>query len=146
MEDDHITSDWLKEVSYITRYAGSGVINTIVGFIVIFSAMGIGFSPIVSNVSGYAVGFILGFVLSKKFVFRSNGHFVVESVRYFIVFVISFLFNLLVLRVSLIYLNFHVVVSQIAAASCYTMLMYVLTRLFVFSTTRDPETTSGYNY
>ena len=126
-------SEWRKEAVYITLYAGSGVINTIVGFIVIFSAMAIGFSPMVSNVAGYAVGFILGFVLSKKFVFRSNGHFVAESGRYLIAFVISFLFNLLVLNLALSYLIFHVVVAQIAAAGSYTMLMYILTRLFVFS-------------
>ena len=117
---------------YIARYTGSGVVNTIVGFIVIFSAMALGFSPTVSNVVGYAVGFTLGFVLSKKFVFRSNGHFVWESVRYLIAFVISFLSNLLVLHLALDYLNIHAVTAQIAAAVSYTVLMYVLTRLFVF--------------
>jgi putative flippase GtrA len=76
--------DWWKEIAYLTRHAGNGVINTIVGFIVIFSAMSMGFSPIVSNVAGYAVGFVLGFVISKKFFFRSNGHFVTESIRYLI--------------------------------------------------------------
>ena len=108
------------------------MVNTIVGFIVIFSAMALGFSPVVSNITGYAVGFILGFVLSKKFVFRSNGHFVTESIRYLIAFIISFLFNLLVLRVALTYLNLHAVTSQIAAAVSYTILMYIMIRLFVF--------------
>jgi len=139
MAVNHLTSKWWKEVTYLTRYVGSGVINTIVGFVVIFYAMDLGFSPIASNVAGYAVGFLLGFVFSKKFVFRSNGHFVAESVRYLIAFVISFMFNLLVLRFSLIYMNFHVVASQIAAAVGYTVLMYILTRLFVFSTKRTSE-------
>jgi len=132
-----LTSDWWKEVAYLIRHAGSGVLNTIVGFIVIFSAMALGFPPMVSNVAGYAVGFTLGFVLSKKFVFRSNGHFVAEGVRYFVAFVISFLFNLLVLYVALIYLKFHAVTSQVAAAVSYTMIMYILIRLFVFDTTRE---------
>ena len=69
-----ITDKWKVEASYITRHVGSGVVNTIVGFTFIFFAMAINFSPIVSNVAGYIVGFTLGFVLSKKFVFRSNGH------------------------------------------------------------------------
>jgi putative flippase GtrA len=124
------SSEWRKEAAYLTRYAGSGVINTIVGFIVIFSAMALGVSPLISNVAGYAVGFVLGFVLSKKFVFRSNGHFVAESVRYLLAFVISFLFNLLILRLALSYIN--AVVSQVVAAASYTLLMYILTRLFVF--------------
>ena len=128
-----ITDKWKVEASYITRHVGSGVVNTIVGFTFIFFAMAMGFSPIVSNVAGYIVGFTLGFVLSKKFVFRSNGHFVAESVRYLIAFVIAFLFNLLVLRLSLVYLNYNVLASQASAAVAYTLLMFILTRFYVFS-------------
>lgn len=124
--------EWPKEATYILRYAGSGVINTLVGFAVIFSAMALGFAPVASNIAGYVVGFILGFILSKKFVFRSNGLFVVESVRYLIIFAISFLFNLLVLHLSLTYFSIHVFVSQILAAGSYTVLMYILARLFAF--------------
>lgn len=136
MKDKNPTSNWWNEAAYLTRYAGSGVMNSIAGFIVIFSAMALGFSPIISNVAGYAVGFIFGFVLSKKFVFRSDGHFVAESIRYLIAFVISFLFNLGILHLAL-NLNVHVVASQVAAAVSYTLLMYMLIRLFVFSTARS---------
>ena len=136
MKKNKPASDCWNEAAYITRYTGSGVINTIVGFIVIFSAMALGFSPVVSNVAGYAVGFMLGFVLSKKFVFRSNGHYVEESVRYLVAFAISFLFNLLVLNLALIYSNLHAVTSQAAAAVSYTVLMYILTRLYVFDSTK----------
>lgn len=139
MIKSHLRSDWWEEAGYITRYAGSGVINTIVGFIIIFSIMALGFSPMVSNIAGYAVGFTMGFVLSKKFVFRSNGHVVAESVRYLVAFFISFLFNLLVLRFALNYLNLNAFVSQVIASMCYTLLMYILTRLFVFGIIRENE-------
>ncbi len=127
-----IPVSWWKEAKCLTRYAGSGLINTLAGFAVIFSAMALGFSPVVANVAGYALGFTLGFVLSKKFVFRSNGHFVAESIRYLAAFIISFLFNLLVLRFALLYANFPAAASQVVAAVAYTLLMYLLTRLFVF--------------
>lgn len=84
MIKNYLKFNWWKEAAYLARYAGSGVINTIVNFIIIFSAMAFGFSLMVLNVVGYIVGFILGFVLSKIFIFRSNGHFVVESIRCFI--------------------------------------------------------------
>lgn len=132
-------SDWLSEVTYITRYAGSGIVNSIVGFTVIISATALGFSPIISNVFGYAVGFILGFVLSRKFVFRTNGQYIVESVRYLIAFVFSFLINLLVLRLALIYLNHHTLFSQLAAIASYTVVMYILTRYFVFNARKSEE-------
>ncbi len=136
MKKNKTTSNWWNEIRYFTRYIGTGFINKIVGFAVIFSVMAFGFSPVVSNIAGYTVGFTLGFVLSKKFVFRSNGRYVAESVRYLLAFVVSFLFNLLVLRLTLIYLAFNAVISQVIAGVSYTLLMYLLTRLIVFKTTR----------
>ena len=126
------TYDRNKEVGYLARYTGSGLINTVVGFFVILSAMAVGFSPVIANVAGYAVGFILGFVLSKKFVFRSDGHFVNESIRYLLAFVVSFFLNLLVLHLAIADLNINAVFSQFIAAIAYTGCMYILTRFFVF--------------
>ncbi len=134
MEKNHLFSNWKKEAVYVTRYAGSGLINTAVSFVVILSAMALNFSPMISNILGYAVGFTMGFVLSKKFVFRSNGHFVTESVRYMLAFLTSFLVNLLVLHLALRYFSFNAVTAQVLAAASYTLLMYVLTRLLVFKT------------
>lgn len=129
----NLASHCMSEALYVTRYTGSGAVNTIVGFAVIFIAMAVGFSPVVSNIAGFAVGFTLGFVLSKKFVFRSDGHFVGESVRYLIAFMVAFLFNLLVLHLALNQFDLRAVPSQIVAALSYTVLMYVLARFFVFS-------------
>lgn len=125
-------SRWNAESIYIRRYVGSGSINTMIGFAVIFLLMWLGSSPFLANVAGYTVGFILGFVLTKKFVFRSDGHYVAESFRYLIAFAISFLVNLLVLHISLGAIKLHVVAAQVVAAGSYTLLMYLLTRFFVF--------------
>ena len=133
MKNNRLTSNWWREAIYFIRYSGAGLINTIVGFIVILSAMALSFSPIISNIAGYTVGFTLGFVLSKKFVFRSNNRFVAESIRYLLAFVISFLINLLVLHIALNNWNFNALASQVVAAIIYTLLMYVLTRFFVFN-------------
>lgn len=126
-------SRWRSESVYLGRYAGSGVLNTLVGFAVIFLLMWLGISPFVANVAGYAVGFILGFVLSKKFVFRSDGHFVAEGIRYLVAFIVAFVCNLLTLRVVLSVFNMHAALAQVAAAISYTLIMYLLTRVFVFS-------------
>ena len=139
MKNNRLTSNWWREAIYFIRYSGAGLINTIVGFIVILSAMALNFSPMISNIAGYAVGFTLGFVLSKKFVFRSNDRFVAESIRYLLAFVISFLINLLVLQLALNNLNFNALASQVVAAVSYTLLMYVLTRFFVFNSVSKQE-------
>jgi len=124
-------SRWRSESALLTRYAGSGALNTIAGFAVIFALMALGFSPYIANIGGYLVGFILGFVVSKKFVFRSNGHFVGESIRYLIAFLICFSLNLMALNLALTQINAFA--AQIIAAVIYTGSMYLFTRWFVFS-------------
>lgn len=126
-------SKWQRESAYLTRYAGSGILNTLVGFSIIFLLMALGLSPYVSNIGGYLVGFVLGFVVGKKFVFRSNGHFGNESIRYLAVFLFCFLLNVLVLRLALNVLNWGTVISQLLAGLAYTKTMYILTRWFVFT-------------
>lgn len=127
-------SRWLSESAYLGRYLGSGAVNTLVGIAVIFVLMWLHISPFIANVAGYAVGFIFGFMLTKKYVFRSNGHFLAESIRYLIAFIVSFLFNFLVLHYSINILKFPAASAQLAAAAGYTLLMYILTRVFVFKT------------
>lgn len=124
---------WRVESSYLRRYIGSGVFNTLVGFAVIFLGMYLGLSPSVANIAGYTAGFILGFVLSKKMVFRSNGSFVKESVRYLIAFLIAFSLNFTVLHIALDKFRLAAMVAQIIAAFVYTFAMYALARFYVFS-------------
>ena len=126
-------SRWRSESAYLGRYAGSGALNTGAGFAVIFALMALGFSPIIANICGYLVGFILGFVVSKKFVFRSNGHFVGESLRYLAAFLICFGLNLLTLQLALSTLNINALSGQLLAALVYTGSMFIFTRWFVFS-------------
>lgn len=94
--------------------------------------MGFGASPLLANVGGYAAGFMLGFVVSKSFVFRSNGKFVDESLRYLLAFCICFMLNLLALGTALSAANMNAVAAQIMAAFIYTGSMYLLTRWYVF--------------
>lgn len=122
------------EILYLFRYASSGVANTLLGFFVIFAAMALGASPLLSNIAGYATGFLLGFLLSKKFVFRSNGHYVKESLRYLLAFIISFLCNILALHILLSCAQMDPVFGQLGAAIVYTVTMYLFVRFFVFRT------------
>lgn len=125
-------SRWRSESAYLTRYAGSGALNTIAGFAVIFLLMALGISPFIANIGGYLVGFLLGFVVSKKFVFRSAGHFLPESIRYLAAFLICFLLNLLALQIALASLHLTGMLAQLFAAAVYTSTMYFSTRWFVF--------------
>jgi putative flippase GtrA len=125
-------SRWRSESALLTRYLGSGVLNTVAGFAVIFALMAVGVSPLLANIGGYGVGFVLGFVVSKKFVFRSDGHFIGESMRYLAAFLTCFLLNLLVLSLAIKQQHWNALLAQLLAAMAYTSSMYALTRYFVF--------------
>jgi putative flippase GtrA len=125
-------SRWRNESALLSRFLSTGVLNTVVGFTVIFVLMALNVAPTHANVCGYFVGLVLGFVTSKKFVFRSNGHFRGESIRYLVAFAISFLFNFLVLDLMLHTVGINAFVAQLCAAMSFTLLMFILTRFFVF--------------
>ena len=125
-------SKWQTETGYLGRYVGSGALNTVAGFAVIFMLMALGISPTLANIGGYAFGLGLGFFLSKKLVFRSEGHITSEGVRYGIAFLFSFSVNLLTLQLALSVLHWRPAFAQLLAASAYTMIMYVLSRTIVF--------------
>lgn len=125
-------SSWRGETAYLSRYAGSGVLNTVTGFAVIFLLMWLGVSPFIANICGYLVGLVLGFVVSRKFVFRSGGRLAAESMRYLAAFLACVALNLLVLRLALNHLHWNAIPAQLLAAMTYTTLMYLLTRWLVF--------------
>lgn len=125
-------SRWRSESAYLSRYAGSGVLNTIAGFSVIFLLMALGVSPFIANIGGYLFGLILGFFVSKKLVFRSEEHITTEGIRYLAAFIACFVMNLLVLQFSLSVLRWSTISAQLLATAVYTITMYLLIRLLVF--------------
>lgn len=125
-------SNWRRESAYLRRYAGSGLLNTITGFSAIFLLTAFGVSPFLANISGYLLGLVSGFLLSKKLVFRSEGKIRTEGFRYLAAFLICFLLNFLVLHLSLDTLHLNAMLAQLLAAAAYASLMYVLTRILVF--------------
>lgn len=129
-------SRWRVEASYLGRYLGSGVLNTAGGFAIIFALAWAGVSPYLANIAGYAFGLALGFFVSRTFVFRSNGHFVADGVRYLAAFLLAFVANIVMLRLALNSMKLPVIASQLVATGSYTALMYLLTRWFVFTPTR----------
>ena len=125
-------SKWQTETAYLSRYAGSGVLNTLAGFTLIFILMAFGISPLLANIGGYTFGLILGFFLSRRLVFRSEGHITSEGIRYLAAFVVCFILNLIVLQFALGILNLKATVAQLLAAVAYTIIMFLLSRYFVF--------------
>ena len=126
-------SRWRAESGYAGRYVGTGVFNTLAGFAVIFAMMWAGFSPVAANLASYACGFVLGFVLSRRFVFRSQGSVLGEGGRYVLSFVVAYLLNLAVLRFAIERLGVPPAFAQVVAAAVFTVSMYGMGRLYTFA-------------
>lgn len=121
---------WKAELRLVGRFLGGGVVNTLLGFLVIFALMALGLAPLWANVVGYAIGIIVGFLSSRKFVFRSEGNMRAQSRRYLLAFAACFFLNLFVLHFGLRFVA--AVPAQLLASIVYTFGMFLLSRLWVY--------------
>ena len=123
---------WIKkEMNLLGRYSIVGIINTAVGYALIFSLMYFGMGAYQSNGITYFIGFIVSFFLNKKFVFRSKGSYRRESLKFFLFMALAFLFNLAILHL-LLKREMNAYVSQCFAGGTYSIAMYLASRKLVF--------------
>ena len=126
-------SKWHDELKLNSRYAVAGILNTFIGLGVILGLTKLGVKPIVANLLGYAIAFTFAFFGSKRFVFRTEGYFTSEFIRYLGFFVFSYIVNILVLYVCISWYDISPIVSQGFATFSYIISMYLSSRLFVFN-------------
>ena len=120
-----------REAARLGRFSVAGVINTLFGYAVIFTAMAVGLSPYLSNVLGYCLGVLCSFALQKKFVFAANGSTGRQALRFLVAFLLSYTANFAVLH-FLLQLPLAAVPAQLAASLAYMSCMYVVSRIWVF--------------
>jgi len=118
---------------YLLRFATVGVLNTVLGYAVIFLCMYVlGQGAVTSNVIGYAVGLLVSFVLNRTFTFRSTSAALPEALRFLVIFILAYLANLGVLIVLTRQLHVHEGVSQVLAGAVYFVLSFALSKYYVF--------------
>lgn len=113
-------------------YLFIGLINTVIGYIIIFSLMIIKFSPEISNFIGYMVCIFLSFYLNEKYNFKSNVKYSKGLAKFLIAMGIAYLFNLASVEISIKILSINSYVSQILGGVVYTITGYLLSKFFVF--------------
>jgi putative flippase GtrA len=125
-----------REMRLAGKYGLAGAANTVVGLGVILALTAAGVAPMLANALGFAVGLLLAFTLSRRFVFRSDGHVRDEVARFLFFFAISYAVNLVVLNVAIEVMGIHKLIAQVVANASYTVSMFVFSRFFVFRTRR----------
>lgn len=118
---------------YFLRFATVGVLNSAVGYAVIFACMyALGMDAVTSNVVGYAVGLALSFVLNRTFTFGSVSAALPQALRFAAIFVLAYVANLGVLLALTKLLTVHEGLSQVIAGIAYFLLSFFLSKHYVF--------------
>jgi putative flippase GtrA len=117
-----------------SRFIAVGVLNTAVGYAVIFGCMyAAGMGPELSNIAGYAVGLVVSYVMNRNYTFGSKQEPRREIVRFLVVFGIAYGANMLVL---LALINggsgLNAGVAQVVAGVAYIAVSYLLSKFYVF--------------
>ncbi len=107
-----------------------GIINTIIGFSIIFSLMFFGLTPVISNLIGYAIGSLISFYLNRRYTFNKRHSTFLQVIQFFLVLFFSYLLNLLTLFLLLDLINPYI--AQLFSAIIYTLSSFLLMKLFVF--------------
>lgn len=107
-----------------------GIVNTLVGFSIIFLLMFLGLDATPSNVTGYAIGAVLSYQLNKKYTFKSSKSSKTQALKFFTVLLISYLLNFVTLQWLLGFLNPYI--AQFISATVYTLSSFILAKFMVF--------------
>jgi putative flippase GtrA len=118
----------------LLKFALVGVLNTGVGYAVIFGCMYVlGLGAVLSNVLGYAVGLVVSYSLNRSFTFRSSGARRAEMIRFVAIFLLAYLANLGVLVLLIRRFAWHEGLAQVVAGVVYFGLSFVLNKYYVFA-------------
>lgn len=126
-------SNWRPDTALLGRYAVSGVANTAVGVLAIYTLMWLHFSPYLANLLGYTAGLLFSYFNARNYVFRFSGSHGGGSLRYAVAFGACYALNVAVLAVGLETLRWQAWIAQGAGIGVHTTLMFLLSRYFVFA-------------
>lgn len=116
----------------LVRYAAVGVLNTAVGYGVIFGAMLFGIGHVAANMIGYGCGFILSFSLNRRWTFRSNAELGRSFPRFALVTAAAYCSNLAAVRIAIEGMGINPYFGQLTGFGPYFLVGYVGSKYFAF--------------
>lgn len=119
-----------KTILEFLTYNLVGIVNTFVGFSIIFTLMFMGMSAVDSNIIGYAIGAIVSYKLNKKYTFKDTSNSKTQIIKFFSVLLVAYALNFLTLQILLETLNPYL--AQLISAVVYTLSSFILAKFIVF--------------
>ncbi|TLD95473.1 GtrA family protein [Helicobacter jaachi] len=120
-------------------YLCVGVINTCVGYGIIFALIWCGLVPEVANVLGYIVGFIVSYFLNKTFTFASSSSHKRDLPRFAISMGVAYIVQLLAMMLSYRIFEWNVYLCQIVGGAFYVAVGFAMSRFWAFKKPKQPD-------
>ncbi|MCB1738645.1 MAG: GtrA family protein [Gammaproteobacteria bacterium] len=134
---------WPKLEKSAVRYLAVGVFNTVFGLSLIYGAKWfLHFSDVVANMTGYAIGIVVSFILNSRWTFNHDGAWLPAFARFLLVLFIAYLANLGTVVIALS-VGVNAYLAHLIGVPVYTVIGYLGGRFFAFKPTLDiaPDTT-----
>lgn len=123
----------LSEGARFARFLMVGVVNTMAGYsVIMFLQYGVGLTPLMANAGGYLVGWVVSYVLSRRFVFQSQRSHKASMPSFVVAALCCYGVNAAVLHYSLSWLGLAGPFAQAVAMASYTVSFYLVNRHVVF--------------
>ncbi|WP_407645038.1 GtrA family protein [Diaphorobacter caeni] len=94
-------------------------------------------SPVLSNLTGYIFGLVLGYILNKNWTFKSKESSYSEMLRYAVVIVTSYIANVGLVYLSTTHLQLSPYLAQPLGMVTYTGLTFIGCKIFVFKSSKN---------
>lgn len=130
----NLKDKFIKMFGQMIKYGLIGVINTLLTGIIIFVLMnGFGVSFKISNAAGYIVGFFNSFIMNKLWTFKGNQTSTLRQfIRFAAVFAVCYFLQLGLVVFLVENLSISENIAQLAGMVFYTLIGFLLNKLFTF--------------
>lgn len=118
----------------LLKYLCVGIVNSILGYAIIFILIYVGVIAEISNFLGYFIAIFVSFYLNKYFTFNDEVKNKLQILKFMFSMVISYILNLIVMSFSYRIIEINVYISQILGGFVYTFTGYLLSKNWVFYT------------
>lgn len=119
------------------KFSSVGLINTIVGYSVIFTLIYTGVNEYAANAYGYAVGLSISYVLNCKLTFKSHKFSLTEIAGYSLSVSFAYIVNIAIILTARMIGISNNPITHIIAMIGYSLTFYILARTFAFGPNRS---------
>ena len=117
-----------------------GVLTVIIGTLVFVVMISMGFGYVISLVGDYAAGILFSYFMNKNYTFKvKTSSDLMPLIKTTSMYVVSFLLNVYMLKLSTETFGFHVIYSQLVIIFILAIFNFLVFKLLIFRVVSERE-------